>query len=109
MKKSVHDLGDIKGKRALVRVDVNVPMDENKNVTDDTRIRAILPTVQSAILQLISAAIRLSATLMLTRTVLLPTAVPFITMLQASEIFPAILLKTAWKPHKTEVPAAVRY
>ncbi len=46
MKKSVHDLGDIKGKRALVRVDVNVPMDENKNVTDDTRIRAILPTVQ---------------------------------------------------------------
>ena len=46
MKKSIHDLGDIKGKRALVRVDVNVPMDENKNITDDTRIRAILPTLQ---------------------------------------------------------------
>ena len=46
MKKSVHDLGDIKGKRALIRVDVNVPMDENKNVTDDTRIRAILPTLK---------------------------------------------------------------
>ena len=46
MKKSIHDLGDIKGKRALVRVDVNVPMDENKSVTDDTRIRAILPTLQ---------------------------------------------------------------
>ena len=46
MKKSIHDLSDIKGKRALVRVDVNVPMDENKNVTDDTRIRAILPTLQ---------------------------------------------------------------
>ena len=45
MKKSVKDLGDVKGKRALVRVDINVPLDENKNVTDDTRIRAIVPTV----------------------------------------------------------------
>ena len=43
MKKSIKDLGDIKGKRALVRVDVNVPLDENGNVTDDTRIQAILP------------------------------------------------------------------
>ncbi len=45
MKKSIKDLGDIKGKRALIRVDVNVPLDENKNVTDDTRIQAIVPTV----------------------------------------------------------------
>lgn len=45
MKKSIKDLGDIKGKRALVRVDINVPLDENKNVTDDTRIQAILPTL----------------------------------------------------------------
>ena len=45
MKKSIKDLGDVKGKRALVRVDVNVPLDENKNVTDDTRIQAIVPTV----------------------------------------------------------------
>ena len=45
MKKSIKDLGDIKGKKALVRVDVNVPLDENKNVTDDTRIQAIVPTV----------------------------------------------------------------
>ena len=46
MKKSIKDLGDIKGKRALVRVDVNVPLDENKNVTDDTRIQAIIPTIK---------------------------------------------------------------
>ncbi len=46
MKKSIKDLGDIKGKRALVRVDINVPLDENKNVTDDTRIQAIIPTVK---------------------------------------------------------------
>ena len=47
MKKSIKDLGDIKGKKALVRVDVNVPLDENKNVTDDTRIQAIVPTVNA--------------------------------------------------------------
>ncbi|MCQ2738999.1 MAG: phosphoglycerate kinase [bacterium] len=46
MKKSIKDLNDIQGKKALVRVDVNVPLDENKNVTDDTRIQAIIPTVK---------------------------------------------------------------
>src|SRR5574344_1896682 len=45
-KKSVYDLGNVKGKRALVRVDVNVPFDENGNITDDTRIQSIVPTVR---------------------------------------------------------------
>ncbi|MBQ7126642.1 phosphoglycerate kinase [bacterium] len=46
MKQSIKDLGEIRGKKALIRVDVNVPLDENKNVTDDTRIQAIVPTVK---------------------------------------------------------------
>jgi phosphoglycerate kinase len=34
------------GKRALVRVDFNVPLDENFNITDDNRMTAALPTIQ---------------------------------------------------------------
>lgn len=37
---------DFRGKRAFVRVDFNVPIDDSKNITDDTRMRAALPTLQ---------------------------------------------------------------
>ena len=44
-KKTIKDI-DLKNKRVLVRCDFNVPMDENQNITDNTRIVAALPTIK---------------------------------------------------------------
>ncbi|MEE9524408.1 MAG: phosphoglycerate kinase [Thermodesulfovibrionales bacterium] len=47
-KLTVQDI-DIKGKRVFIRVDFNVPLDENLNISDDRRVRSALPTINYAI------------------------------------------------------------
>ena len=44
-KKTIEDI-QVNGKKVLVRCDFNVPLDENKNITDENRIKGALPTIQ---------------------------------------------------------------
>ena len=44
-KKTVEDI-EVKGKKVLVRCDFNVPLDENRNITDENRIIGALPTIK---------------------------------------------------------------
>ena len=41
----IDEIGGLNGKKVFIRVDFNVPLDDNQNITEDTRIRAVLPTI----------------------------------------------------------------
>ena len=47
--KTIADLGDLRGKRVLVRSDLNVPLDDAGNITDDGRVRASVPTIEKLV------------------------------------------------------------
>ena len=49
MRTATLDQIELKGKRVFIRTDFNVPLDEKLNITDDTRIRSTLPTINYAI------------------------------------------------------------
>jgi phosphoglycerate kinase len=51
MKVRTIDQLDLSGKRTLIRVDFNVPLDKAGNITDDTRIQAVLPTIRRSMEQ----------------------------------------------------------
>ena len=47
-KKTIDQI-DLRGKRIIIRVDFNVPLDDALQITDDSRIRAALPTINRAV------------------------------------------------------------